>query len=73
MQLNRHPVGLPNAPHCLPRVMVVPAAISGGGGGAVEESEDPLALGVAELVELLVQDHAVYLGSENGDLQKLSN
>ena len=59
----RNTVGLPNAPNGLPRLtMAVPSRVSRIR-RAVEEREHPLALRVAELVELLVQYHAVYLGS----------
>ena len=55
----RNTVGLPNAPNGLPRMMsVLPR---GGRCRAVKEREHPLALRVAQFVELLVQYHAVYL------------
>ena len=63
----RNTVGLPNAPNGLSRVMTMAVPPRGRRGGrgcrAVEEREHPLALRIAELVELLVQYHAVYLGS----------
>ena len=59
----RNTVGLPNAPNGLPRVNVMTVLPRGGRGRAVEERKHPLALRVAQLVELLVQYHAVNLGS----------
>ena len=57
----RNTVGLPNAPNGLPRMMSVPPRGGRRRRRAVKEREHPLALRVAQLVELLVQYHPIYL------------
>ena len=69
VRTERNTVGLPNAPNGLPPVMMTVPPRGRGRRRAVEEREHPLALRVAELVELLVQDHAVYLGSVSVDIR----